>query len=146
MFLIISQNSLGKSLEITISVELIWRFWSIIESLSISRWQKTVLLQRLYDIFSVISMDLQIHSSSLHWFFWSVFSRIRTEYVKILRISPYSVQMWENAARKTPNTDNFHPVLFLPILKINTYGNQKKTKKHMKLWKFNLTFLLSIGL
>ena len=29
-------------------------------------------------------------------FLWSVFSRIRTEYEEILRISPYSVPMWEN--------------------------------------------------
>ena len=29
--------------------------------------------------------------------FWSEFSRIRTEYWEILRISPYSVQMRENA-------------------------------------------------
>ena len=29
-------------------------------------------------------------------FFWSVFSRIQTEYSDILRISPYSVRMWEN--------------------------------------------------
>ena len=28
--------------------------------------------------------------------FWSTFSRIRTEYREILRISPYSVRMWEN--------------------------------------------------
>ena len=28
--------------------------------------------------------------------FWSVFSRIRTEYGEIFRISPYSVRMWEN--------------------------------------------------
>ena len=30
-------------------------------------------------------------------FFWSAFSRIWTEYGEILPISPYSVQMWENA-------------------------------------------------
>ena len=29
--------------------------------------------------------------------FWSVFSRIRTEYEKIQSISPYSAEMWENA-------------------------------------------------
>ena len=29
--------------------------------------------------------------------FWSVFSRIRTEYGEILRISPYSVGIRENA-------------------------------------------------
>ena len=36
-------------------------------------------------------------------FFWSVFSCIWTEYGKILRISPYSVQMLENTdQRKLP--------------------------------------------
>ena len=35
---------------------------------------------------------------------WSVFSRIRTEYGDILRISPYSVQMREN-------TDTFYAVI-----------------------------------
>ena len=42
------------------------------------------------------------------------FSLIRTEYGEILRISPYSVQMLENAGeirtRITPNTDTFYPV------------------------------------
>ena len=33
-------------------------------------------------------------------FFWSVFSRIRAEYGEILRISPGSVQMRENADQK----------------------------------------------
>ena len=53
--------------------------------------------------------------------FWSVFSRIRTEYAeysvriqskcaKILCISPYSVRMREKRARITPNTDTFHVV------------------------------------
>ena len=40
------------------------------------------------------------------------FSRIRTEYGEILRISPYSVRMWENVGkmwtRITPNTDTFY--------------------------------------
>ena len=33
-------------------------------------------------------------------FFWSVFSRFRTEYGEILRMSPYSVRMWENTDQK----------------------------------------------
>ena len=33
-------------------------------------------------------------------FFWSVFSRIRTEYREILRISPYSFRMRENTDQK----------------------------------------------
>ena len=32
--------------------------------------------------------------------FWSVFSRIRAEYVEIRSISPYSVRMWENTDQK----------------------------------------------
>ena len=33
-------------------------------------------------------------------FFWSVFSRIRTEYGDLLCKCPYSVQMWENTDQK----------------------------------------------
>ena len=33
-------------------------------------------------------------------FFWSVFSRIRTKYEEILRITPYSVRMRENTDLK----------------------------------------------
>ena len=42
--------------------------------------------------------------------FWSAFSRIRTEYGELLRISPYSVRMQEMRARTTPSTDTFHAV------------------------------------
>ena len=54
---------------------------------------------------------------NLHWslrekctyseFFWSVFSRIRTEYREALRISPYSVQMRENTDQKNPKYGHF---------------------------------------
>ena len=33
-------------------------------------------------------------------FFWSVFSRIRTEYGDLFRKSPYSVQMLENTGQE----------------------------------------------
>ena len=33
-------------------------------------------------------------------FFWSTFSRIRTEYADLQSKSPYSVRMWENLTRK----------------------------------------------
>ena len=39
--------------------------------------------------------------------FWSVFSRIRTEYGEILRISPYSVRMWENADQNNSKYGHF---------------------------------------
>ena len=35
-------------------------------------------------------------------FFWSVFSRIWTEYGDLLRKSPYSVQIWKIRTRKKP--------------------------------------------
>ena len=38
---------------------------------------------------------------------WSVFSRIWIEYGAILRISPYSVRMWENTDHHAPRTINF---------------------------------------
>ena len=37
--------------------------------------------------------------------FWSVFSRIWTEYGKIQSISPYSVRLQESTDQKTPITD-----------------------------------------
>ena len=46
-------------------------------------------------------------------FFYSVFSRIRTEYEEILCFSLYSVQMREKRTRKTPNRGTFHAFLVL---------------------------------
>ena len=40
-------------------------------------------------------------------FFWLVFSRIRTEYREIPRISSDLVRLRENTDQKTPNTDTF---------------------------------------
>ena len=39
--------------------------------------------------------------------FWSTFSRIQTEYGKILRISPHSVRMQENADQNNPEYGHF---------------------------------------
>ena len=48
--------------------------------------------------------------------FWSVFSRIRTEYGEILRISPYSVQMRENANQNNSEDGDFlHKGISSPI-------------------------------
>ena len=41
-----------------------------------------------------------VKSVQIWSFFWFVFSRIRTEYREILRISPYSVRMRENTDQK----------------------------------------------
>ena len=42
--------------------------------------------------------------------FWSTFSRIRTEYGEMLRISQYSVRMQEMRTRITSYTNNFYTV------------------------------------
>ena len=41
-----------------------------------------------------------VKSVQIQNYFWSVFSRIRTEYGEILRMSPYSVRMRENTDQK----------------------------------------------
>ena len=41
-----------------------------------------------------------VKSVQIRSLFWSVFSRIRTEYGEILRISQYSVRMQENTDQK----------------------------------------------
>ena len=41
-----------------------------------------------------------VKSVQIRSYFWSVFSRIRTEYGDILHISPYSVRMRENTDQK----------------------------------------------
>ena len=46
-------------------------------------------------------------------FFWSVFSRIRTEYGEIRSVSPYSVRMRENTGQE--NSEHFF-YLFIDII------------------------------
>ena len=46
-------------------------------------------------------------SVQIQSFFWSVFSRIRTEYREILRIPPYSVRMRENTDQKNSVLGHF---------------------------------------
>ena len=63
---------------------------------------------RLTSVSLSFSDSLSLSSSPSHYvknvqiwsFFWSVFSHIQTEYGEILRLSPYSVQMWENTDQK----------------------------------------------
>ena len=45
--------------------------------------------------------------------FWSLFSRIRTEYGEIQRISPYSVQMRENVDQNNSEYWQFSPSVYL---------------------------------
>ena len=69
------------------------------------------LIWLIYMLFITWSLREKCPYSKL---FWSAFSHIRTEYGEILRISPYSVRMQENAGkmrtRITPNTDTFYAV------------------------------------
>ena len=69
--------------------------------------------------------------------FGSAFSRIRTEYGVILRVSPYSVRM--PRTRITPNTDTFHAVIVCtkcfknqPSAKLNPLKKQKYDAQKIK--------------
>ena len=55
--------------------------------------------------------------------FWSVFSRIWTEYREIRSISPYSVQIWENADQNNSEYGHFSRSvdLFVDTILLMTY-------------------------
>ena len=55
--------------------------------------------------------------------FWSAFSRNRTEYGEIFRISPYSARMRENTDQKTLNTVTFYAVKMLYISVYIVFGS-----------------------
>ena len=58
-------------------------------------------------------------SVQIQTFFWSVFSRIRTEYGEMRSISPYSVQMPENKDhKKNLYLDTFHAALLIVLSNI----------------------------
>ena len=59
---------------------------------------------------------------SKYVFFWSVFSRIWTEYEEVRGISPYSVQMRENTGQKKLRIWTLHAMkksLFLFVERTN---------------------------
>ena len=59
-------------------------------------------------------------------FFWSAFSRIRTDYGEILRISPHSFRMWENTDQKNSEYRHFsRSVRWKP----ETYSEPSRTSK-----------------
>ena len=70
-----------------------------------------------------------VKSVQIRSFFRSVFSRIRTVYGEILRISPYSIRMRENMdQKKIPYLDTFHAVQFWILRKelAEFYTKQKQ--------------------
>ena len=84
---------------------------------------KLLLLTKLY-LLSVFFLLLSLpEKCQIRSFFWSVFSRIRSEYGEIRRISPYSVRMRENTdQKKTPYLNTFHVVyLFVSFWHFSPY-------------------------
>ena len=84
----------------------------------------TTCVANLLSTFYIMETLHCVKSAQKRSFFWSVFSRIRTEYREILRISPYISVFSPNAAKygpeKTPYLDTFHTVLalthFMPLI------------------------------
>ena len=59
--------------------------------------------------------------------FWSTFSRIRTEYGEICRISRIQTESGKIRTRITPNTDTFHAVVMYHF--IACYWHMTKVRK-----------------
>ena len=57
-----------------------------------------------------------LKSVQIRSFFGSVFSCIWTEYIEILRISPYSVRMWENTYQKNSVFGHFSHSDCIPVV------------------------------
>ena len=110
-------NNLGFSLRICIlkavtvflwksdsEVSITHKFWKILGffiNMRSTQFGFSRFLSHVYHVKSV-----QIRS-----FFWSVFSRIRTEDGEIFRFSPYSVRMWENTDQKKLRIWTLHAVV-----------------------------------
>ena len=68
---------------------------------------KTFLVRKNLLIVQISSQDLLRKKCPYSELSWSVFSRIRNEYGQIIRISPYSVQIWENADQNNSRYGHF---------------------------------------
>ena len=86
------------------------------------------LIKGLWHSSVVVLLSRYAKSVQIRSFFWSVFSRIWTEYGEILRISPYSVRMRENTVQKKLRIWT----LFTQCLFINLFLLQSKTKNTVK--------------
>ena len=60
--------------------------------------------------------------------FWSAFSRISTQYRKILRISPYSAKMRENADKNNSEYGHFYAVLMAGIISDEKYDHLEENR------------------
>ena len=66
----------------------------------VQRRLEYILISNTLPEFVTMTVTQCLKSVQIRSFFWSVFSRIRTEYKEILRISSYSVRMRENTDQK----------------------------------------------
>ena len=87
--------------------------------LNINKWTiKLFLISSINSVFSSLKTRRKLYENSVFGVtlirIFPTFSRIWTEYGEILRISPYAVQMRENAGkmqtRISPNTNTFYAV------------------------------------
>ena len=64
--------------------------------------------------------------------FWSAFSGIRAEYGEILRVSPYSIRIWENVDQN--NFEYGHFLSKCKLYKISFFPKQKNSTSSV--WRF----------
>ena len=83
---------------------------------------QTTFLRLILNVFLIYKPSLKIslrEKCLCSELFWSVFSRIRAEYGEILRISLYSVRMWENADQDDSEYGHFLGSVSVPANELN---------------------------
>ena len=96
-------------------------------------WEKNI-LQILYKIRKfrlILNLYHCVKCVQIWSFFWSVFSRIRTEYGEIRNISPYSVQMRESTDQKKPRIRTLFTECFNKILEIAESPTRKNKARNL---------------
>ena len=92
---------------------------------------QTTFLRLILNVFLIYKPSLKIslrEKCLCSELFWSVFSRIRTEYREILRISLYSVRMWENTDQNDSEYGHFLCSISVPAKELDEIPHRYSTK------------------
>ena len=86
-----------------------------------------------------------LKSVQIRCFFGSVFSCIWTEYIEILRISLYSVQMWENTYQKNSVFGHFSHSDGIPIV-FGLNSENKRVWIELQIVPFMFFYFISLAM
>ena len=112
-------------------------------------WIKT---KNMITVSSIKKFDIWNHWHCLkivqiRCFFWFVFSRMRTEYAKMLRISVFCPNAGKYRPEKTPYLDTFHTVWLTHKQKTSKFSETNipsSTLQSKIKWKHNLSIKIDL--